>query len=259
MLSKVFEVRVLDAVIRSAVAISSDYYARPNEYGSVDDAVAKILQNLSSRTGTDPDWPNLAQREAMYQSLLGTGSDSAFASTRDGVFDAATNYAEGAIFHASAGAKPVASAGEPALRQAFIDAMSSFRGSLDVVDGTAALKSAQKQLMGMFTASIKVLRSAHVARAFGVEPAPGGDWPLDQSGKGAFLIEKVSQRLAGGELSPIRLQTFLLMSRVAGYGGKTIDRALAGDHDKDLAAAIQDAYSWASSARQLAAQAPARA
>ena len=257
MLDKLYGFRVLDCVVETAIAIASDYYARPNQHARVEDKVAGVLQNFKSRVGADPQWPDFAQRQAMFAALLGPADgESAFSSASQGVHVAATNYAEGGILHGTANGKPIASAGEPALRQAFVDALGSFEGVLSVVSDTAALKSAAGQIGAVFEAAVTVLQSPGVARAFGVDPAPHPDWPLTttQSGKGAFLVERISKQLAGGNLRPVRLQQFFLFQRVSAYGVEVIGQTLDGRRDpKDIDKLIQDAYSWASASSQLAA------
>jgi hypothetical protein len=254
MLSKVYAFRMLDCVVESAVAISSDFYMRPNHYGQVDRDVAEKLRSFRSRIGAEPSWPDFGQREAMYSALFGPADgDSAFSAASQGVLGAATNYAEGAVLHGSAEGRLITSAGEPALRQAFVDALFSFEGVLSLVSDTAALKIASEQLEEIFGAAVEVLQSEHVARAFGVAPAPR-DWPLTQrqSGKGAFLVERVSKQLAGGDLRPVTLQRFLLLQRMAVYGGKVIGHALGGRVEEDVGKVVQDAYGWASASNQLA-------
>jgi hypothetical protein len=259
MLDQLYAQSVLDCLVESAVAISTDYYTRPNQYGRVSDAVAGVLQNLKSKTGSDPEFPNYAQRQAMYGALIGGPDDttSSFATAAAEVRAAASDYAQAAILHGQVAKTPVTSPGEPALRRAFLDALSTFQGVLSIVDQTAALKSTTNQTQKMFQASAGVFADGAVAAAFGVQPAPGSNWPItnQQDGKGALLIQEVSQRLAGGSLRAVRMRQFLLLQRAAVAGAKTVHFALGADKvaadDKLTAEAIEAAYSWATALNEL--------
>jgi hypothetical protein len=228
----------------------------PNEYGQVDDKVADTLHSLKFRTGSDPEWPDYEMRKAMYKQLVGArDDDTAFYLSAASLKMAATNYAQGAVLHGTVGGTAVVSAGEPALRQAFADALSELQGVLSVVDNTATLRSTAKLTGSIFSAATFVLSSASVARAFGVEPAPATDWPITakQSGAGALLIDRASTRLSKPNLQPTKMQTFFALQRTARYGSDVIGAALAYDGDVDsdpLREAINNAYSWATASQK---------
>jgi hypothetical protein len=260
MLGELYAQSVLDCVIESAVAISADYYARPNQYGGVPEPISNVLEAFRSKTGSDPGLPNYAQRHAMYTALIGNSEDAttSFAMAAAEVRAAASDYAQAAILNGQVGGAPVLSPGEPALRRAFLDALATFHSVLSVVTDTAASRSVTQQTKGMFASSAAVLASAPVANAFGVQPAPGENWPISatQDGKGALLVQEVSQKLAGGNLRPVKMRQFLLLQRVAISGMMSIRFAFQKEPDKGAPKAIEAAYSWATALGQLERQRP---
>jgi hypothetical protein len=250
MLDQIYARRVLDCVVEAAVAVSSDYYSRPNQYGGVKDEIADILRQLKSKTGTDPDFPNFVQRQRMFDALVGVSDtdDSSITQAAHGVRTAARNYAMAAILYGRVDTAPVLSPGEPALRRAFEDSLSTFYGVLSVVTDTAALKTAFAQTDHIFRRSTEVLQHEPVARAFGVAAAPE-DWPVSprQDGKGALLMQEISKPLSNETLHFTPMIGFLSAQRIASYGAETIAAALAPDsHDSPEAIqqAIVSAYAW---------------
>ena len=237
-------------MVEAAVAVSSDYYARPNQYSGVKDEIADILRQLKSKTGTDPDFPNFLQRHRMFAPLVGTSDtdDSSVTQAANEVRMAARNYATAAVLCGRVDVGPVLSPGEPALRRAFEDSLSTFHGVLSVVTDTAALKTAFAQTTHIFRQSTEVLQHEPVARAFGVAAAPK-DWPESgrQDGKGALLMQEISKPLSNETLRFIPMIGFLSAQRIAAYGAETIAAALASDSDRSPEAsqqAITSAYAW---------------
>jgi hypothetical protein len=250
MLDQIYARRVLDCVVEAAIAVSSDYYARPNQYGSVKDEIAAILSQLKAKTGTDPDFPNFVQRQRMFAALVGVADtdDSSIAQAAHEVRSAARNYAMSAMLNGRVDKAPVLSTGEPALRRAFEDSFSTFHGVLSVVTDTAAVRTAFAQTDHIFRGSTEVLRHEPVARAFGVA-APPEDWPLSgrQDGKGALLIYEISKLLSNETLRFMPMVGFLSAQRIAAYGAETIAAALAPDSQRSPEAiqqAITSAYAW---------------
>src|SRR5262245_51402341 len=225
MLDQIYARRVLDCVVEAAVAVSSDYYTPPNQYGGVKDEIADVLRQLKSKTGTDPDFPNFVQRQRMFAALVGTSDtdDSSVTLAAHQVRTAARNYATAAILYGRVDAAPLLSPGEPALRRAFEDSLSTFHGVLSVVTDTAALKTAFEQTAHIFRRSTEVLQHEPVGRAFGVAAAPK-DWPISahQDGKGALLMQEISRPLSNDTLRFMPMIGFLSTQRIAAYGAETI-------------------------------------
>jgi hypothetical protein len=251
MLDQIYARRVLDCVVEAAVAVSSDYYSRPNQYGGVSDHVAGILRQLKSKTGTDPDFPDFVQRQRMFAALVGVSDtdDSSVAQAARDVRCEACNYAMSGVLHGRVDKAPVLSPGEPALRRAFEDSLSTYRGVLSVVNDTAALKTAFAQTDNIFRVSVEVLQHEPVARAFGVAAAPKENWPLSgrQDGKGALLMQEISKPLSNETLRFMPMICFLWAQRIAAYGAETIVAAFASDSYRDPEAiprAIVSAYAW---------------
>src|SRR5262245_34535351 len=119
MLDQIYARRVLDCVVEAAVAVSTDYYLRPNQYSGVNTDVADILRQLKSKTGSDPDFPDLVQRQRMFGALVGASDtdDSSVTQAARDVRTEARNYAMAGVLYGSVDKAPVLSPGEPALRR----------------------------------------------------------------------------------------------------------------------------------------------
>src|SRR5438132_3028730 len=108
----------LDCVVEAALAIASDYRKRYRQYRDVSDPVARILADMKSKVGADPEWPNKDQRTAMTLPFLGP-SDADTETELSGAFCEAAKAIRAA---AIAYSERVYDTGEPMLRQAFVDA-----------------------------------------------------------------------------------------------------------------------------------------
>jgi len=240
----------LDCIIDIAKEISSDFVERYLQYSDV--ATAEELANLKSRVGHDPDWPDQAQRKAIYGAFLGPSDGkqpqkdlSRFHDASGSVRDAAVKYAE-----------RVFDTGEEALRRAFLDTVSGLQAHLNTVEG-AAVERGERQARNIFDASVSILRDKAISRAFGL-PGPGnGEWPLENrnyDGRGAYLIEEVTRVLVPQGTGQITRSRFVVMQRVANRGLECI-RGVTDYKDswtdaeqKEL---IVKAYSWATALKDL--------
>lgn len=242
----------LDCVIEVARSVSLDFVSRPRHYRLIRDDIAEILQDFKALTGNRPDWPDLAQRTAIYGALVGD-SDGKLNADRTAQFhQASIALRERAI----AFAERVYDTGEDMLRQAFRDAMVTLRSYLNTLQGrVVALGYAQTG--AIFGKAVNVLSSKEVASVFGLPPAPGGEWPLKGifDGNGAYLIEEVTRMLQPAMTGLVSQQQFIVMQRIADYGPQTITGVLddgAGWDSKDRSnALIQSAYSWATALRDI--------
>jgi hypothetical protein len=186
----------------------------------------------------------------MFAALVGVSDtdDSSVTQAAHDLRTEACNYAMAGILYGHVDKAPVLSPGEPALRRAFEDSLSTFSGVLSVVTDTAALKTAFAQTDNIFRVSVQVLQHEPVARAFGVAPAPQ-DWPLSerQDGKGALLMQEISKPLSNETLRFMTMMSFLVAQRIAAHGAKTIAAAVAPDPHRTPEAiqqAIVSAYAW---------------
>lgn len=248
----------LDCVIDLAIGISEDYPKRYRHYRAVPADLSAILTELRTRTGSEPDWPNSAQRAAIFTPLFG-GSEKKPSSDRGSPFHEVSAALRAA---AIAYSERVFNTGEPMLRQAFVDAARHFRAHLSTLSG-GVVDAARRQTEGMFDRSEQVLRSEQVAQAFGLPPATAASWPLPRNdrdveyldGNGAFLIEEIS-RTQQSPAGVMKQQQFLTLQRVAVAGARTMDNVLCG-HSEDegplLHRLIGNAYTWSTALRDLSA------
>lgn len=252
----------LDCVVDAALGIAHDFVKRPRHYTELEAADVAVLAKFRTLMGSSPDWPNAAQRAAMYASMLGTSDAKAgdkshlFHQTANAVRDAAVAYAE-----------RVYDTGEPMLKQAFVDAADAFKAHLDMLEG-AALNEAERATQEVFSQAVKVLTTQALAKAFGLPPAAGPpqqqnqqqqapaapNWPLAgaKDGKGAALIEEVTRVLQPGGGVQISQQQFTTLQRVAQRGQEAIACALADHHngnENQLNALLKNSYAWATALR----------
>jgi hypothetical protein len=246
----------LDCVIEAALAVAHDYVKRYRHYRDVTGGVPDILSSFRSRTGSDPDWPNVAQRSAIYTPLLG-GSDAKPGGDRTSTFQqSAATLREAAVAYS----ERVFDTGEPMLRQAFVDAARNFQAYLSTVNG-GVVQDGNDRTTAIFDNAKQVLATAEVAKAFGLPPAPARDWPLAGvlSGDGAYLIEEIARSLQPAGVGPVSQQQFIVLQRIAHYGARTIEgttKSVKAGWQPDAKNAeflelIGNAYSWATALRAL--------
>jgi len=240
----------LDPVIEVAKAVSVDFVERFLPYRGVQ--TDNVLANLKSRTGNDPNWPDLSQRRAIYGALLGPSDSyqipreaSRFHEAAAGLREAASNYS-----------KRVFDTGEPMLRQAFIDEIETLQAHLNMLGG-AVVNRGDAQTRAIFEAAVEILRDPAVARAFGLPPPNEDEWPLEArnyDGRGAFLIDEITRVLAPQGTGHVTRSRFIAMQRVASRGQETIDGVLAYDEhstEDEVKELIGKAYSWATALKAL--------
>jgi hypothetical protein len=248
----------LDCVIELVSGIADDYVKRYRQYRAVPNNISKLLTEFRTRTGSDPEWPNTAQRTAIFTPLVGA-SDRKPGSDRTAPFhDVAGALRAAAVAYS----ERVYDTGEPMLRQAFLDAARHFRAYLTTLSGSV-VDSSRIQTEPMFQRATQVLQTAQVAQAFGgLPPAPDKSWPLPQErdlgaayldGNAAYLVEEISRSV--GVANTFKQQSFLMLQRVSVAGGLTIDDTLDGSFENDdhrLLGLIGNAYTWFTALRDLA-------
>lgn len=215
---------MLDPIIQVAQAIAFDSVRRPSQYRALPEKLAVVLQDLRVRTGSQPEWPGSAQRAQVFASLFG----ETFRTLGLDLRSAGRTFAECA-----------AGANSELLEDRVRDAAVGFRGYLRGLEGRA-VAVADGETGPVFRSAVEVLRNEAVAGVFGLPPAPGGDWPLDDptrtetgSPEAAFLIEALQRTVGSSAQGPLLTQhLFLLLQRLAHYGAMTIG------------AVLEDSASW---------------
>ena len=246
----------LDCVIDLVTSIADDYVKRYRQYRDVPPDISKLLTDFRTRTGSDPEWPNSAQRMAMLMPLVGA-SDKRPGADRSAPFHEISSALRSA---AVAYSERVYDTGEAMLRQAFVDAARNFRAYLITLSGSV-VETSRAQTGQIFERATQVLQTKEVAQAFGgLPPVPDKSWPLPQAGDGgeyldgnaAFLIEEI-WRAQGAANGSLKQQQFLALQRTAVAGARTIDQTLASAYEKDdtLKEMIGNAYTWFTALRDV--------
>ena len=211
----------LDGLVDTAHAISNDFVERWERYPDVPDATQVVLADLKTRTGHEPDWPNQAQRRAIYGPFLG-GSDGKLGQKEPSRFLEVAGYLRDAAVRY---VKRATNDGEEALRKDFMDAVSNFRTYLTTING-AAVQRGQEQARQIFDKSVAILREQAVRRAFAPLQVNDQNWPLetgDSDGNGAYLYEEITRALASRGVTPTSRARFVAMQRVANRGHECIN------------------------------------
>jgi hypothetical protein len=237
----------LDApIVEVAIAVAQDFVDRPSYFTKIPDLVAKKLEDLWYRMGSDPGFPDRLKRIAIYGAIFGA-CDSAtlqsdqpagqFQIARDAALDAAVRYT-----------KRTFDEGRLSLRAAFHDRLITLREYLTTFDGAATDRS-YGQTSSVFSTCTDVLKSTEVASAYGLAAAPNTpNWPRrgEYSGKGALLIEAIARTTAADQSVLITRPQVLAAQRVAFEGARVIDAALQGDLENDdlLEQIIARAFTW---------------
>jgi hypothetical protein len=250
----------LDCVVEAALAIANDYRTRYRQYRDVSGGVARLLADMKSKVGADPEWPNNDQRTAMTVPLIGP-SDADASTEPTGPFSEGAKALRAA---AIAYSERVYNTGEPMLRQAFVEAARHFHAYLTTLGGSV-VANADHDTKPIFENSTKILSDEGVAKAFGLPAAPAHSWPVPDpiddrggaylNGDGAYLIEEVARVLQNGK--GIAPQQFLSLQRAAAAGARTISGVLRNQQEEaDPTPLIGDAYNWATALRDWEASQP---
>lgn len=238
-LAALYQRYVLDPLVEVARAVSHDFVQRPRQYRAVPENVAAVLDGFRTRTGCDPEWPSAEQRAALFAPVFGAAFHGAGAQLRRAAAAFAECCGEG---------KP-----EP-LEDRVREAAAAFRGYLRSVEGRS-LSAADRDTSAAFRSAIEVFRNKDVAGAFGLPPAPGDTWPVEPvseadtaSADAVYLIEEIQRSLVLS--AAVTAQQFLLLQRVAHYGGLTIAGVLgdpASWKNADwIRTLVRDAHGWES-------------
>lgn len=238
--AELYALRALDALIDIAYAIALDFVARPRHYRSIEEKTVRILEEIKAHTGSDPDWPDGGQRAAIYAALFGSEEKGRSPIARQSVAlrEAAAAFAERTF-----------DSGVAMLRQRFRDCVITLRAHLSSLSGTS-VSVGHRQTMAIFQRARSVFQNPKIAAAFGLPPAPAGEWPLGESysGDGAALVEEVSRLLRPDSMNPMPGQRLLVRQRVANYGFASLsgvaDDSPGWDSDDRIDALIAHAYSW---------------
>jgi hypothetical protein len=238
----------LDCLIEIGYAVSMDFVARPQLYLS--DDVPESIVDLRMSYGTDPRFPNTAQRQMMLIPVFGksdghtpdasTGA-APFHVARKKLIDACISFSERAV-----------DTGVAMLLERIRSALVPLRAHLEGLNGRS-LRLSTQQIQTVSNTAIDILKAPEVARVFSVSPADD-KWPFDSiDPNGAKLIENAGSKLALPQDCTLSYTKFILLQRVAQEGARTLPLVLTTDptSEQALLALITHGYTWGTSLRDF--------
>jgi hypothetical protein len=260
----------LDCLVDLAHRVSQDLFMRPQFYINLGEVpkkkdaprdappklVRQALAELHGRFGYNELFPSNAQRDEIFRPIFGSGGaysrseEGDFPRLRDGVTDAATAYAE-----------RVYKTGEDMLRERFVAAIRVFGQYLKGLQGDS-VKWSRENVLSYLTEDFAyaVLRRNRVAAIFGIDTAPGPDWPYTEDANGDKLVEAISRQLRPVDAADDHIVTreaILNSQRAALRGAEAI--AMIIDFSEpaadigDINNLIGRCYSWAAALLSLKA------
>jgi hypothetical protein len=244
---ELYSVWTLDCLVELGYAVATDFVARPQLYQEeeIPESIVDLRMSWGARTGL----ANAAQRVAMMLPIFGrtdglkpdaSNTNSSFHLARKKLVDACIAFSERAT---DTGVSML----EDRVRSALVPLRAHFEG----LQGRAA-ELVSRDMKAESDLVLNILRSAGVARVFGVPPA-APDWP-SKSGdpNGAKLVEAASSALPVAADYKINYTRFVLLQRVAQEGAKSLPMiAGAEPSDGQLHSLISRVYSWGTSLRDF--------
>ena len=238
----------LDCLVEIGYAVSLDFISRPQLYQS--DDIPEAIVGVRMSYGTNADFANAAQRQAMMLPIFGrtdglkpdaSNTASPFHMVRKKLVDACIAFSERS-----------ADTGVSMLADRVRSALVPLRAHFDGLRGKSVQLTYQ-QIRAISDTAIKIQTSPGIARVFSVAP-PEKDWPLRSSSpNGAKLVEAAGAALPISAEVKLGYTKFILLQRVAQEGGSALPLVLTADPsiETDLQALITQVYSWGSSLRDF--------
>jgi hypothetical protein len=232
----------LDAFYESALAVSIDFFARPQLYTDISsDDVVRILANLRSRCGSDELLLSCEQRMEIYAPIFGPPRASAnFDKLRDDLIAAATAFAE-----------RVFDTGVDMLRERVRTAHRPMKDYLLGLTGDSTSWSARNPLDNLSEkVSLTILRSPGIGTVFGIATAPKASWPYSEDSNADKLLEEITSKI--NPSSGLTRQQASNRQRLAARGAEAIASVIdytenSDDINDDIASLnvlITQCYTW---------------
>lgn len=252
-IASLYSLWTLDGLVELAYAVSLDFVSRPESY--VDANIPDVISDFRVSYGTDKEFQNTAERQAMVWPILGRSdwlkpdncmAKSQFYTVRYAFLDACSDFST----------KGVETRLEP-LEAAVKQSLEDFRNYFSQVRGKST-DVASELLVKVSKHATDVLTADGVARVFGFKSA-GQDWPFavdsnidpDANSNGAKLVQAIGTQLivpADYKLTAIK---FMQLQDVATQGALTLKRVLTTDPSlasaEDIRTLVSQAYTWLTS------------
>src|SRR4051794_20766569 len=246
-----YAIWTLDCLDEIGYMVSVDFITRPHLYLG-DDIPDQIVQ-LRMTYGTEAQFPNTAQRQAMMMPVFGRSDGlkpdasvgtAPFHVARKKLIDACIAFSERAV-----------DTGVAMLLERVRSAIVPLRAHFQALAGKSILLSGG-QMNAISNTVVSILVAPSVAKVFSVSPADA-QWPFGSDDpNGAKLVEIVGTTLPLPQDCKLSYTRFILLQRVAQEGERTLPLVLTVNLDKeqDLLALITQAYTWGTSLRDFQQQ-----
>jgi len=248
LISRLYAEWSLDCLVEIGYAISVDFVTRPQLYLS-DDIPDRIVQ-LRTSYGTDAQFPNTAQRQAIMAPIFGRSDglkpDASTASApfhiaRKKFLDACVAFSERAV---DSGISML----EERVRSAVVPLRAHFQGLAG-----KSIRLTGNQMKAISDTVDGILVAPGVAKVFSVSAADP-KWPFDSDdSNGAKLVEIAGSTLTLPPECKLGYTKFILLQRVAQEGARTLPLVLGANvqDEKELLGLISQAYTWGTSLRDF--------
>jgi hypothetical protein len=255
--ARIYFYNQLDCLIDLAYKISHDFFKRPHLYTDLGpDPVdpgrpfSGVLARFHAQYGVNEYLPSAEQRDRMYGPILGgpmLGEDADIQGSGDGF----PGYRDDLIGAAAAFSERVYDTGEEMLRERVRNSHRIFQDYLIGFQGDALNWGANFALPYLTESlAFQVLRNPGVAGVFGIDRAPGPDWPYREDPNGGKLVEAVSRQLVWSDQTDeacLSRERFSHIQRAGLRGAEAlatiIDYHEARD-ERSLDLIIKSCYSW---------------
>jgi hypothetical protein len=243
LIGHLYAIWTLDCLIEIGYAASVDFITRPQLY--LGDDIPDAIVQLRMSYGTDAQFPNTAQRQAMMLPIFGrsdglmpdaSAGTTPFYIARKKLFEASAAFAE---------AQPVDKS-QTMLKERFQSALFVLDAQLQGINGKSTRLTATRQMNAISETVVSILQSPGVAKVFSVSPADAR-WPFDSDDpNGAKLVENAGSKLPVPQECKMSYTKFTQLLRVQRAGEQALIQVLTAnpESEPELLALISLVYRW---------------
>jgi len=236
----------LDCLVEIGYAVSIDFVSRPYLYkGDIPDAIV----NLRMSYGSDPDFPNAAQRQAMMLPIFGRSDGMKpdatsttpvwpFQIARRNLIDACTAFSERAV-----------DTGVPMLEQNVRSALTPLKNHLLSINGKSFHESGD-EIQDESDTVYQILSAPGVDAVFSISTPIAQGWPLSTiDPNGSLLVQNSGSVLPVPADCKLKNVTFERLQEAAQQGSAALSLVLTIDpnNEQQLLTLISQCYTWGKS------------